>query len=469
MLHILTAIVLSMGVLTACGRPNGEGSAAAIPDAVTPTSAAPAGDLLVIVNVDVVPMTDEAVMEDRAVVVRNGRVVEIVEMGGFEVPAGVEVIDAGGRYLLPGLIDFHVHLRAESELGSYLRHGVTTVVNMRGTPEVLELRERIRRGAASGPRVLTTGPLLDGDPPIWSGSATRVVTSVAQVRDIIAEHVRAGYDLIKVYNNLDPTVLEAVVAASHDAGLAVVGHLPRQPVRSEGLRQALAAGLDMIAHGEEVFFTHFGGAPDSLMRAGLYAPPADPEIDEAVRLIREADAAVTPNLSFIHMTARMLDDLQAVFDDPEFARLHPDVQEMWRDQNPTRRADVEAFAMRERIKYDVVRRLTRSLHAAGVPLLLGTDASAPGMYPGAATHVELAELVALGLTPWEALATATRNPGAFLTEHVAGTPPLGTISPGSTADLLLLDDNPLLDLAAVARPWRVIRAGRVVEDLYRAP
>jgi hypothetical protein len=266
-----------------------------------------------------------------------------------------------------------------------------------------------------------------------------------------------------VYNNLDPELLAIIVREAHAANLAVVGHLPRRPVRSEGLTRALHAGLDLIAHGEEVFFTHFGGAPDSLLRSGGYAVPGDSALADVAARIGSAGAAVTPNLSFVAMTARMLGDLEAVFADPEFARLDPGVQEMWREQNPTRRRDLEQFAARERVKYQVVRRLTHALAEAGVPLMLGTDASAPGMYPGASAHVELAELVAAGLTPYQALAAGTSAPGRFLAGHVRGAPRLGLVADGHAADLLLVDRNPLEDVAALQNPWRVIAGGRVVE------
>jgi imidazolonepropionase-like amidohydrolase len=422
---------------------------------------------LAVVDVDVLPMTHDTVLPNHAVLVRAGRITAVVPMDEFAVPEGVPVLDGGGRYLLPGLIDFHVHLRAESELDAYARHGVTTIVNMRGTPDILEVREALGAGTTAGPRLFTTGPLVDGDPPIWSGDATRIVTTRDEARALVAEHIDAGYDFVKVYNNLDPDVLAALVEAAHEAGLAVVGHLPRRPVRTDGLRRALAAGIDLIAHSEEVFFTHFGGAPDSLMQAGDYAPPTDREIREAAELIARAGAAVTPNLSFIAMTARMLADLDAVFEDPEFERLAPGTRAMWREQNPTRRPDLDAFTARERVKQDVVRRLTAALHDAGVPLLVGTDASAPGVYPGKSVHVELAELRAAGLDPYAALGAATRNAGDFLAEHVAGAPAIGRVAPDCAADFLIVDADPREDPDTLADPWRVYRDGRIVFDSSR--
>jgi imidazolonepropionase-like amidohydrolase len=120
---------------------------------------------------------------------------------------------------------------------------------------------------------------------------------------------------------------------------------------------------------------------------------------------------------------------------------------MWRQQNPTTRADLARFDLRERGKQVVVRDLARALNLAGVSLLLGTDASAPGMFPGKSAHTELAELVVAGLTPYQALATGTRNPGSFLGRHVRAAVPFGTVTAGSRADLLLLNGSPQTDIS----------------------
>lgn len=152
-----------------------------------------------------------------------------------------------------------------------------------------------------------------------------------------------------------------------------------------------------------------------------------------------------PNLSFVAMTRRQLDDIEVVLADPETRYLHPDVLAMWQAQNFTRRSDLERFDRRERAKYPFLKKLTKALNDAGVPLLLGTDASAPALFPGRSAHVELRELVRAGLTPYEALATGTRNAGMFIGEHVRSARPFGTVAPGQQANLILVKENPLTD------------------------
>jgi imidazolonepropionase-like amidohydrolase len=418
-------------------------------------------DTVAFVNVNVVPMTSEVILTSHTVVIRGDRIVEIGPSAGVNVPPEARKIDGTGKYLLPGLVDLHVHLRAESELAAYLRHGVTTVAAMRGTDTVLALREQVRSGALAGPRVLTAGPLVDGEPPVWPGAGTRVVTTVAEARAVAEAHCREGYDFLKVYNNLQPRLLAEVVSHAHRCGIPVAAHLPRTPVRVEGLRRGLEAGIDVIAHGEEVFFTHFGGASDAAIqrqREGVDVKT----LEEAALMIRDAGAYVIPNLSFIAMTARMLENLDDVLGDPEFTTLTPDGQQMWREQNPTRRRDLDAFTRREQLKRTAVTTLTRHLLNAGVPLLLGTDASAPGMFPGRSAHVELEELVAAGLTPFEALATGTANAGRFAETRLKAFRGrhLGTIQRDGVADLLLLRGNPLADVRNVSDLEGVMAQGR---------
>jgi imidazolonepropionase-like amidohydrolase len=156
---------------------------------------------------------------------------------------------------------------------------------------------------------------------------------------------------------------------------------------------------------------------------------------------------VVPNLARIATTRRMLEDVEGVFADPEARFLSPDVMRNWRGSNPTRRVDLAAFIERERAEYPFVQHLALGLQKEGVRLLLGTDASQAGLYPGKAAHLELAELVKAGLSPFEALATGTRNAGSFITDHVDAAARFGTVALGQRADLLLLPGNPLEDVS----------------------
>lgn len=436
----LTHLSLAAMLAVACG---GAGEA----------SVAGSDGIVAIADVTVIPMDSERLIVGQTVVIRDGRIAEMRPAAEVQVPDGARRIDGTGRYLMPGLIDAHVHLRHPSELLSYLAFGVTSVVHLSGPTgdiaDVIALREGVARGNLPGPNIYTSGPMLDGDPPIFP-AVSSVVRTPAEASNLVEAQLAGGADVIKVYNNLPNDQLAAVIRAAHQQGATVWGHIPRIDSRATALQNALAAGLDVIVHGEEVFFTLLYGDIESQLDRGL-VPTVDPGLlNTAVRLIQERDVAVIPNMSFVAMTRAQLDDIQQLRTDPEYRFLHHAVLNMWRQQNPTSRPDPGRFDLRERGKQAVIRQLTRALNDAGVPLFLGTDASAPGMFPGKSAHLELAELVAAGLTPYQALAAATRTPGQFLTRHLTGGP-VGTVSPGSRADLLLLDANPLEDVSHTAR------------------
>lgn len=416
-----------------------------------------------IIDVTVIPMDSERHLLHQTVVIRDGLIAEMGPTGSVPVPAGAERIDGTGRYLMPGLIDSHVHLRDPSELLSYVAHGVTTVVQLSGpsgnVSNVAELRDRVGRGELLGPTIHMSGPILDGDPPIFPGVSTTIRTP-DEAREAVLAQLSAGVDVIKVYNNLRAEELQVVTRVAHEHGLTVWGHIPRIDGRAAALQRALTAGMNVIVHGEELFFTMLYRDVEEQLDREL-VPSVDPELmTEAVRLIRELGVAVIPNLSFVAMTRAQLDDVQRLWTDPEAAFLHPTVLNMWKSENPTSRPDLRRFDLREQGKQAAVRQLVLALSDAGIPLFLGTDASAPGMFPGRSAHIELTELIAAGLTPFQALATGTRSPGEFLTSHVRSDAPVGTVTVGSSADLLLLNADPLADISHVVRIAGVVVRGK---------
>jgi imidazolonepropionase-like amidohydrolase len=426
-------------------------------------ASAPGAASVAVVNVTVIPMDAPRLLPHHTVLIRAGRITAVVPSASADIPLDAERIDGTGRYLIPGLTDAHVHLRDPSELLSYLVHGVTTIVHLSGpsgnVPNVLALRGRVARGELIGPTIYSAGRVLDGDPPIFPGVST-VVRTPEEARRVVETQVAEGVDLVKVYNNLRTPVLRAAIQAAHERGVTVWGHIPRRDGRDTALQAALAAGLDVIVHAEELFFTRLYRDVEPQLDRGLVPSVDDSLVVESVRLVRDSATTVIPNLSFVAMTRAQLDDLGQLWTDPEARFLHPAVLTMWRQQNPTNRTDLQRFNLRERGKQAVVRHLARALNQAGVSLLLGTDASAPGMFPGQTAHLELAELVAAGLTPYQALATATSHPGSFLGRHVRGTAPFGTVTVGQRADLLLLGGNPLDDISRARDIVGVIVHGR---------
>ncbi|WP_158501829.1 amidohydrolase family protein [Vitiosangium sp. GDMCC 1.1324] len=390
------------------------------------------------VGVNVVPMDTERVLTDQTVIVRNGLITSLGPSAEITVPKDAERIDGHGRYLMPGLVDFHVHLHSEEQLLSYLAHGVTTLFELDGSPRHVELRAELAANQRFGPRLYTSSPLLDGGPP---GGRVVSVTTPEQARVAVVRQKLAGYDAVKVYDNITPEVYAILVAMARQQRIPVVGHVPR----TVGVETVLRSHQALISHGEEYF---------------LAASRDESRLADLARATKEAGTSVVPDLVHIHTSLRMLKDLEGVFADPESRYLSPEVMRNWRYSNPTRRVDVAEFGERERAAYPFVQHLTLALQKEGVRLVLGTNASDAGLFPGKSTHLELAELVEAGLTPYEALATGTRNAVAFIKDHVDPAARFGTVAVGQQADLLLLPGNPLEDVGQADRALGVMVRGQ---------
>ena len=413
------------------------------------------GASLAIVDCNLLPMDGvDAVVRRGTLVVRDGVIQAMGPSAAVEVPPGAQVVQGGERWLLPGLTDMHVHLGHTSERLLYLRYGVTAVCNLGGDGldlfsgerlDVLDLRRRIRAGELAGPDVYTTGTALDGDPATGPFQAP-VADAAAAERLVRAQHA-AGYDFVKVYDALTPAAHAAILRAAGEAGMAVFGHVPE----ALGLEATLRSGQRVIAHAEEYF--------------GAFAPTASSPLDEVrrlARMTREAGAVVIPNVSFLRNVLQQLEDLPGRLARPEVRFVDPSVRRLWepRYNYLLRRPDPEGFAFEMEEKLAFAQALTNALQAEGVLLLAGSDASVATQVPGLSLHAELSELVAAGLTPYEALRTATANVEAFFRDHASLASSFGTLRVGARANLLLVEGDPRDSLGSLADVAGVAVRGR---------
>jgi len=395
-------------------------------------------------HVNVVPMDRERVLPDRSVLVVDGRIAAIGRR--IEAPAGARVIDGRGRYLMPGLADMHVHSASALDMQVLLANGVTTVLNMGGASSAFvdQVVPAINGGRRPGPHIYLA-LRVDGTPRYGQ----LVVATPAQARAVVDLAKTNGYDFIKVYNDLAPEVFAAFVEEGRRLGVPVVGH----GVTSVGVAGQLAAGQLMIAHLEEYLYTFFF-PPDA--DVGTRAPE-ESQIAEAVAATRRAGAFVTADLGTYATIARQWGRPEATAAyrrDPQWALLDPAWRLAWRRSGyETREGSLE-----DRLRF--LGRFARALQEAGVPLIAGTDTpTIPGLYPGASLRNDLHALREAGFTPFEALATATRNAGAFIARAHPGTTCFGTVAVGCRADLILLAGNPLEDLRALETPEGVMIGG----------
>ncbi len=442
------ASLLALLAFAACGP------APAGPEAASP----PSSQVIAFVGASVVTLADGGgPVPDQTVLVEDGRILRVGARGAVEVPAGARVIEGRGKYLMPGLADMHVHLEHFPDpalLGLFLANGVTTVRNMDGRPEILEWRRQVRDGSLLGPTIYTAGPLLDGDPPRRPDNT--VVKDAAEARAAVLAQADAGYDFIKVYSNVSSDAYQAILAAARERGLPVAGHVPG----GVSLEEVLAGGQAAIEHlGDyddaiEAEDSPFKGRYQWFKR--LLAMPMDPARAKAIaELQAERGVWTVPTLVQADRALAPPDVVREWLAAPEMAYVPADAREFWLEARTSTRLDEADWQLVPRGRAQRLA-LLGTLREAGVPLLVGTDTPNPFVVPGFAVHEELRNFVAAGFTPAAALAAASREAARFLGELDRW----GAVEPGQRADLLLLDADPLADLANLRQPAGVMVRGR---------
>lgn len=446
---------------------------------------------LAIRGVTVVDVRDGSLHPDRTVLVAGNHIAAVGAAHEVTVPRDAEIVDAAGRYLIPGLWDMHVHSVAnvaadqsdelpaahEWHFPLFLAYGVTGVRNMNdGAADVtLALTKSVRRRLAEGdlrgpPRFLSAGPSLDGDPP--QGTNPVVVRSAAEARTAVDRLAASGADLVKVYENLSREAYFAILDEARRRRIPVDGHVPfrvtPEEVAAAGQRtvehpDALAAGCSTTAAAERQRFAKVLAEYDSLPEnekflamfrhaRALYDSRDPAACASAIEAYRRNGVAVTVDLLAYHHVVHA----DQVVADTDHMRLVPQqIRRNWEQWLHAETTPEFQSILRPIVPLELEN--VRLLKEAGVVLLAGTDVGVPLQVPGYSLHVELGRLVEAGLTPLEALQTATLNPARVL--ELADS--LGTVEPGKLADLVLLDANPLEDIRNTQRILAVVADGRL--------
>ncbi|HEX2210546.1 MAG TPA: amidohydrolase family protein [Longimicrobium sp.] len=412
----------------------------------------PAGDAIAITHVDVVPMTADTLLRDMTVIVRGERIAAIGRADRTPVPAGARVIDGRGRFLVPGLVDAHVHLTNRMDVDTpmaavMLAKGVTSAIDLGGSglpgdSMRLRLRAEINAGRRPGPTLYMARAQVNDS----------ALTRQGGMRRVDEDHA-AGWDLMKVYNRLSVDGYRGIMLRAHQLGMPVVGHV----VRPAGLEGTIGSGQRGIVHLEEYLYQYFGFRSTDTLQVPEQTlfPEAIPYF---VRITANAGTYVTPTLAIYAAMIAQGEDLDRELARPEVRYIPAALYDgTWiRERNgrslnfshPVRQRNLRAGQA-------FIRSMVMPMHRAGVPLLVGTDAPVPGAVPGFAVHDELRTLVELGLTPYDALAAATRNAAAYLHRD-----DFGTVEAGRRADLLLLSANPLKDIRHAQSITGVMARGR---------
>jgi imidazolonepropionase-like amidohydrolase len=426
---------------------------------------------LVLEGVTIVDVESGQARPGMSVVVEGKHIADVGRREDLRVPAGARVVDARGTFLIPGLWDMHVHMAfgdwfpgaRDVALPLFVANGVTGVRDMGGDLDVLlEWRAAIARGSLVGPRMVVSGPMLDGPRPRFPSSLA--IATPEDGRRAVRELAARGVDFIKLQSLIPRDAVFAIADEAKKAGIPFAGHVPDAVRASEmsdadqksfehliGIFEGSSPREDEFLKGDKSpgrFLASF----DAVRAAALAARLARNRTWQCPTLVWERGGNLIEERDLVH--------------DP-LAKYAPAA---WKDgtwkrfaQQMTGEFNVDDLATRKRFVAKELE-VIGALHRAGVPFLAGTDTVA-GVYvfPGFSLHDELGLLVEAGFTPREALASATTLPAQFLSM----TDRLGRVEKGRLADLVLLDANPLEDIANTRKIRAVLANGRYFtrEDL----
>lgn len=437
---------------------------------------------LAITHVAVIDLDSGRVVPDQTVLIRNTRI-DAVGTGPMPVPTDARVVDGRGAYLMPGLIDAHVHLfnnvsRRPPSMWAFplfIAAGVTGVremwVELEQMTTVEEWRRAVDEGELVGPRVLAAGALVDG-PRSWVPNAPHVVTP-DEGRRFVQEAVRADADFVKVYSLLDAETYRAIMEESTRLGIYVAGHVPlraraldaarlgqRTNEHLHQIREACSTIESELVEERERFYAseHTEEEEWELLDAQLHRATRryDPETCHTVaRGLARADLVQVPNL--VNQWRWFFGAPSGLVDDDRLSYLPTFIRDDWLRTVDEGTVDTYSGDPADLDRgWEVTQRVVGVMSDSGVAMMAGTDFGGPFILPGFSLHDELALLVEAGLSPLEAIRAATSVPARVLGADDS----LGAVAPGKVADLVLLDANPLEDVRYTERVRAVVLGGR---------
>lgn len=448
--------------------------------AVPLASQATAQSLLLLQDVSIVDVEAGTIAPGQSVLIEGGVILQVGS--DLAIPTGpVETFDGNASYLIPGLWDSHVHIfssptEPETALPLYLINGVTGIRDMGALwpfEDQQALREQVKAEEVLGPRIILSGAWVDGSPGSWPGMF--LADTPGEATAVVGQIAREGWAAVKAYSMLSEPTYRALAEAATQAGLPLVGHIPEQVTLGtaimagqagmehfgripmacstreaemvEALREAMARDADL---GEV-----FGLMAD---RNGIILSSWDEALCDGVLAdMADANLHVSPTL----VVADFYTGNWPAADAPRMRMVPADVREAW--GRPDFRLEAVTDEVLELAGASIAldRKTFAMAHAAGVPILASSDASFanPYLFHGFSLLDELDIYVDAGLTPQEALFTATVAPPRFFALPDED----GTITQGQRADMVLLSANPLDDLATLRNPTAVVANGRLLD------
>jgi imidazolonepropionase-like amidohydrolase len=409
-------------------------------------------------------------LENSTVIIRGDRIEKVLAGVGHVHAPGTRVIQIQGKFLLPGLVDGHIHYLGWAA-PLYLAHGITSVLDLGNyTTWILAQKFAISSGLLPGPRIFTAGGQLDSPPGTFPHAV--LVSTEEEARRVVREHGRAGVDYIKAYTMLGPEVLEATIDEARSAGLVVRGHITvgAQEAASFGIASLEhMSGIAIAAIDDEEKLQEIAGRrnePDYVMETVReLAPLMKSELfDPLIQHLIQHETAISPTLVSwwmgVHPHNERYEEQDRTLLQNSSLSFVPRVSRESIVGRYARTSEVRSDP-KFQVGYANTQKFIRAFSDAGGTVVAASDTTLGGM-PGLDLHRELELLVDAGLSSHQALQAATRVPAQLIGKGRE----LGTIEPGKWADLIVIGGDPLADIRNTQKIEMVIQGGRVVDTDY---
>ena len=386
---------------------------------------------LVLKNVNLLTMVDDSILKNKNIYLENGKIIEI-EDDSLKIKNGYTEISAKGKFVMPGLIDMHAHIFDRNDLPQYLSYGVTTVRNMMGFPMHLRWKQQLLNNKFPGSTLITATPTINsGDN---AGPFHKIIQEEAEIEDAIITYANAGYDFIKVYDDINSNQLKSIQKIAKKYGLMVAGHPPK--ISFEAL---LSSSLISIEHVEE-------------LRKFLDKESSDQSITGIAKQIRKSNKAVTINLIAFYRIYKTVIEGQSYVDDLNTNAINPIISFIGNKQLADYTEAGSKYKVFAKKKFIVLQKLAKALSDEGVEILFGTDSGPNFITPGKSVFEEIVLLSEAGISNYNILKSATKSAATILQKN-----DIGTIQLGNKSNLLLLKNNPFADIKTLQNPSIIIK------------
>jgi imidazolonepropionase-like amidohydrolase len=401
-----------------------------------PVPPPPAPSRLALTHVTVIDGTGAKPRRDQTVVIAGDRIAAIGRSGRLRLPADTQTVDATGRFLIPGLWDMHVHISAKFYLPLFVANGVTGIRTMDGDPEYRLWRREVEDGSVIGPRMVIASPVMDGPKTFFDDHVK--LANADGARAAVRKARQEGAEFIKVHDMVLRDAYFALIDEARQQGVPVAGHVPLS-ITPEEASEAGQVSIEHLTQMDDLSLSGKGRGRTTALLARF----------------RENHTWQCPTLVMKRSYASLGDP--TITNDPRVKYVTPGRREFNQKVKDAGLSAQEQVKRRRAYRQNLA--LVVMMERAGVGILAGTDLANAYLYPGFSLHDELAILVEAGLTPLEALQTASRNPARFLGREKE----VGTVQQGKLADLVLLDNDPLANIHNTTKIRAVVANGRLYD------